>query len=723
MKPVPLHRYILALVVILVGLAGFRPAPNPVRGGTPDTAVTVGPGTVLVKFKSDAATASLADRYGASIESTMATGVHVLKVPEGEEWAVSRALAAEPGVLFAEPDILWAAVEAPDPAVAPADPGFEPAASAQTPNDPYYAGRQWAHTDTINSESAWDLTTGDTDIVIAVVDTGIDSGHPDLASKLVPGHTYLDQGATEDANPVDLNGHGTHVAGIAAAVTNNSTGVAGMSWGAKIMPVRVLGRDGTGWTSDIARGIIWAYQNGADVINLSLGSEYDSQSVRDAIEAAHDAGSLLVAAMGNSTSEDPFYPAAHPDTLAVSATNPEDDLTYYSNYGSNCDVAAPGGELYINYDAWGIYSTLPTYNTFYLHTDEGYQTTYDYLQGTSQAAPFVAGLASLVWSLDDTLTPDQVQEAIEETAVDLGPQGKDKYFGHGRIDARAALDFVNLLGAPTLQAIANPENDGSYRINWSEVDRAASYVLQQDDNPGFSTPTIIADTTSSSFNVTNQLPGFWYYRVRATNGSGPGPWSDVKRTGVVPPAPTLDAIASPDPDTYRLSWSSVFGAQTYRLVESDNLSFTGAITRYLGASQVYTVTGQPSGTWHYRVEAGGEVGFSEPSNVRSTTATAGSLPVPTLEPINNDDEDGGYVVAWSEVTTATAYVLEESPRAYFDAPIVVHQGPELTHTVTAQPIGRWHYRVRAVDGLDQSPWSAAEDVVVPAFVHLPLVMR
>jgi hypothetical protein len=194
-------------------------------------------------------------------------------------------------------------------------------------------------------------------------------------------------------------------------------------------------------------------------------------------------------------------------------------------------------------------------------------------------------------------------------------------------------------------------------------------------------------------------------------------------TGVVPPAPALHGITSLGSDTYRLSWSSVFGAQTYRLVEADNSAFTDATTRYLGTSQVYTVTGQMSGTWYYRVEAGGEAGFSEPSNVRSTTATAGTLPVPTLEPIDNGDEDGGYVVSWSEVVTATAYVLEESPRAYFHTPVVVYQGPELTHTVAAQPIGRWHYRVRAVGDADQSPWSEMEDVVVPAFVHLPLVMR
>ncbi len=721
MKSVLFHRYmcILALVVLVIGLGGFRSGAV----GAQKATETVRSGAVLVKFKPGVASTSEADlaaRHGATIERTVANGVRLLRVPEGRERAVSQALATDPAVLFAEPDVLWQAVGIPQGAITGA-PLQDPTAPDDTPSDPYY-NRQWAHT-RIRSGSAWDLNTGDTGITIAVVDTGIDSTHPDLATKVVPGHSFLNQG-TEDSNPVDQNGHGTHVAGIAAAITDNGIGVAGMSWGARIMPVRVLGRNGTGWSSDIASGIIWAYQNGADVINLSLGGNSNSQTVRDAVDAAHNAGAMLIAAMGNDGSGDPFYPAAHPDTLAVSATDFFDNLTYYSNYGSNCDVAAPGGELFEDDYTLGIYSTLPTNSTFYLHTEYGYFSNYDYLQGTSQATPFVAGLAALIWSIDGTLTADQVQQVIEQTTVDLSPPGKDPYFGHGRIDARAALDLVNIPDAPVLNPISNPESDGAYLVDWNDVDRAASYVLEGDDHQGFTSPTLISNTTDSSFTVQNQMPGFWYYRVRAFNSSGGGPWSNVASTGVVPDAPVLNGIQTLGSDAYRLSWQSVSGAQIYRLTEADTLSFTGAVTRYLGTAMAYTVTGQISGTWYYRVEAGGVAGYSDPGNVMSTTAVADPVPVPDIDPIDNDDGDENDVVSWSEVTTATTYVLEESPRAYFDAPVEVYRGELLTHTVAAQPIGRWHYRVRAVTATDQrSPWSGVASAVVPDFVYLPIVVR
>jgi subtilisin family serine protease len=731
MNCVPFRRFFLALLAVVL-LGSLQPFPEPVEGtptGAPDDTVTVRPGAVLVKFKADfgpATATALSTRYGATVERTWNTGVRELRVPEGEEWAVSRALATDPDVLFAEPDILWEAVGALAPAVAPSDPWDSPSATATSPEDPFY-DRQWAHT-RIRSSSAWDLTTGDVDLTIAVIDTGIDSLHPDLSTKLVPGHSFLtdDQGRLhEDDDPVDINGHGTHVAGIAAAVTDNKIGVAGMSWGARIMPVRVLNREGKGWTSDIARGIIWARQNGADVINLSLGSERSSDAVRDAVEDAHDAGILLVAAMGNNESEAPFYPAAYPDTVAVSATNVDDNLAWYSNYGSYCDVAAPGGELFNTDFTEGIYSTLPTGDGFYLYQEYGYPSDYYYLQGTSQAAPFVAGLGALVWSVDDTLTPDQVQQVIEASAVDIGTPGKDKQFGHGRIDARAALDLANIPDAPILFSIVNPDRDGTYLVDWSDVDRVTRYELQRDDHTGFSSPDIVAKPIDSSFNVQGQLPGFWYYRVRATNESGASPWSDAQRTEVVPAAPAFTGIQTLAPDAYRLSWDGVFGAQTYRLVEADTLSFTRAVTRYLGASLAYTVTGQPSGTWYYRVEAGGEAGFSDPSAVLSATTVADPVPAPEfVTPIDNDDGDAAYSVTWSEVATATTYILEESAGPYFYTPVAVYQGEAMTHTVTAQPIGRWHYRVRAVTPEGQrSPWSAAASAVVPDFIYLPVVMR
>lgn len=153
------------------------------------------------------------------------------------------------------------------------------------PNDPYF-GQQWAHT-LIRTPAAWDITTGSSSITIAIVDSGIDENHPDLLNKIVAGYDFSDG----DSNPHDLNGHGTHVAGIAAAASNNATGIAGVNWQARIMPVRVLGMDGTGYNFDISEGIRWAYQHGAKVINLSLGGPDEAQNMRDAVNEARSAGS------------------------------------------------------------------------------------------------------------------------------------------------------------------------------------------------------------------------------------------------------------------------------------------------------------------------------------------------------------------------------------------------------------------------------------------------
>jgi thermitase len=188
------------------------------------------------------------------------------------------------------------------------------------PNDTHF-GKQWAHT-LIKSPQAWEITTGDPAVKIAILDTGIDLNHPDLRDKIVAGWDFVQS----DSMPQDANGHGTHVAGIAAAMTDNGLGIAGLDWQARLMPVRVLGDDGSGDLSHIAAGIRWAYQQGARVINLSLGSKFDSTTLRNAVNEATNAGSLVVAAMGNSRDRGnlTMYPAALPNVLAVSATGPND---------------------------------------------------------------------------------------------------------------------------------------------------------------------------------------------------------------------------------------------------------------------------------------------------------------------------------------------------------------------------------------------------------------
>jgi type VII secretion-associated serine protease mycosin len=289
-----------------------------------------------------------------------------------------------------------------------------------TPNDPDYP-QQWGMAK-VQAPAAWDATTGERQAVtVAVIDTGVDLTHPDLAPHLVPGVDFIkaaDKGR-------DGNGHGTHVAGVIGAVANNGQGVAGMNWGARVMPVRVMSADGSGADVDIADGIRWAADNGAKVLNLSLGGYDNSETIRTAVDYAIGKGCLVVAAMGNDASSEPAYPAASPGVLAVGATNQQDERASFSNSGSWMSVSAPGV---------GIFSTLPTYATKIPH-----KKPYGPLSGTSMAAPLVAGLASLVWSRHPEWTAEQVRQRIEQSADDLGDKGKDPTFGHGRINAMAAL--------------------------------------------------------------------------------------------------------------------------------------------------------------------------------------------------------------------------------------------------------------------------------------------
>lgn len=659
------------------------------------------PGEILVKLETGIASAVIDDllvkHQAVFLRTLYNSDVQVWQVKEGSELSIVEALNAEAAVVYAEPDYrYWALL---------------------TPNDPGY-GQQWAHP-LMGSTSGWDITTGNASIVIAIIDTGIDENHPDLAAKVVSGYDAVD----DDNNPHDGHGHGTHVAGIAAAIGNNGVGVAGLDWQARIMGVRVLNNNGSGYTSDIVDGINWAYQHGAKVLNMSLGGPAYSSAMQDAVNAAHASGSLVVAAMGNDSSSTPSYPAAYNNVMAVAATNPSDLRSYYSNYGSHCDIAAPGGEMNYLHDPDGIYSTMPTY--WVTMNGLGYSMNYDFLQGTSQATPYVSGLAALIWSVAPTLTPDQVQSTIQSTAVDLGSPGWDQYYGYGRINVQAALSGFGIPATPTLYDISNPDGDGTYLVDWSDVINATSYTLQEDDNPSFSSPIIRYSGSASQFQVTGQSGGPWFYRVRASNIAGDSPWSAFKTTNVAPAAPILNPISNPGAlDYYTISWSSVGGAGGYELQEDDNPSFTSPQVRYQGHYVSYSVTGQAGGAWYYRVRAYNVAGNSVWSNSQSTTVNPATLAAPILAPISNSDGDGNYLVNWSDVTNAAGYILEESTTPYFESPTVVYSGAASQYNVSGRTGNNYYYRARATSTLyGNSPWSNTASVTVWSKTVLPAILR
>ena len=295
-----------------------------------------------------------------------------------------------------------------NPAVKYIEPDYKVKATAET--------IPWGITH-IEAPLAQTQTQGD-GIKVAVIDTGIDYTHPDLA--VAGGYSAVDY----TASYYDDNGHGTHVAGTIAAV-HNDVGVLGVAPAVSLYAVKALDSQGSGYVSDIVEAIDWCIANGVKVINLSLGSPYDSYTLHEACDRAYAAGILIVAAAGNSGSTDTTvdnveYPARYSSVMAVAATNSSDQRAAFSSTGSEVEIAAPG---------YNILSTLPGGN-------------YGSYSGTSMAAPHVTGTAALVWAVNPTFSNADVRQKIDASAIDLGAAGRDNQFGYGLVDAKNALGLV-----------------------------------------------------------------------------------------------------------------------------------------------------------------------------------------------------------------------------------------------------------------------------------------
>ncbi|ONN27158.1 peptidase S8 [Thermosipho affectus] len=308
------------------------------------------------------------------------------------------------------------------------------------PNDTYYS-YQW-HYDAINLPKTWDVIKS-ANVIVAVVDTGVSFTHPDLQGIFVQGYDFVDNDS-DPTDPAQDVSHGTHVTGTIAALSNNGKGVAGVNWGGygiKIMPIRVLGADGSGTLDAVAQGVRYAADHGAKIINMSLGGGGDSQILKDAIQYAYNKGVTIICAAGNENGP-VSYPARYPETIAVSAVRYDLQRAPYSNYGPEVDVAAPGGDTSVDQNgdgyADGVLSTTWTPNN---------GDTYMFLQGTSMAAPHVAGVAALLYASGKT-TPEEIRSALKNTAKDLGPTGEDDYYGAGLVDAYAAINYNGGESAP-----------------------------------------------------------------------------------------------------------------------------------------------------------------------------------------------------------------------------------------------------------------------------------
>lgn len=325
--------------------------------------------------------------------------VEVVVLPPGTD--LSRAAATytrSASVQYAEPDPIYTATA--------------------TPNDPLF-GQEWGLT-RIQAPLAWNVAQGREDIVIAILDSGIAQDHPDLAAKIVANQNF----STSDTAD-DLYGHGTHLAGIAAAVTDNGAGIAGVGYRCSLMNIKVSRDDGKSLSSWVAQGIVWAADAGARVICMSFGSPTPSQTVEQAVEYAWNRGAVLVASAGNTGSSTLNYPAAYEPCIAVAATDQNDGKASWSGFGAWVDVAAPG----VN-----ILSTLPNRANFF--QQQGYGTA----SGTSQATAFVAGLAGLVWSTSFGTSNAAVRARIEATCDRVA--GTGSFWRSGRINAARAVGAI-----------------------------------------------------------------------------------------------------------------------------------------------------------------------------------------------------------------------------------------------------------------------------------------
>lgn len=323
------------------------------------------------------------------VERIPQLGVEVVQVTTDSAERALQALRRVPGVAYVEPNY--------------------PIQIMEQPNDPDIP-IQW-HLEAIGAPAAWGVATG-VGVVIAIVDTGVDPNEPDLKGKIVSGFDFVN----EDAEPWDDQGHGTSVALIAAAAANNGYGGAGVAYDARVMPVKALSNTGSGTHAWVAKAIVWAADNGADIINLSVGGPYSSQTLQDAVSYAWRRGVLLVAAAGNESSNVPVYPAAYDQVLAVTGTTRNRQRASFSNWGDYVSVAAPGTNILVTLGG-----------------------NHQAGSGTSLSTPQVAGVAALILSRNPNLNNGQVRDIIQTTASDLGSPGWDPFYGFGQVDAYRAV--------------------------------------------------------------------------------------------------------------------------------------------------------------------------------------------------------------------------------------------------------------------------------------------
>jgi thermitase len=529
-------------------------------------------GRILVAPKTglpDAELGTILRGHGAKSQGRLnGLNVHVVELPvsaEGHEDTVAAAIAHNPNIKFAEVDRL----------IAP---------SAITDNDTYFS-IEW-HLPKIFATTAWSYSLG-TGVTIAILDSGVDSTHPDLSGQLVPGWNFYDN----NSNTSDVTGHGTAVAGTAAAASNNGTGVSSVAGGARIMPVRIADPTGYAYWSTVAQGITWAADHGARVASLSYEGASASSTIISAAQYLRSKGGVLIVAAGNTGTVDNTAPT--PYITVVSATDQNDAFCSFSSYGSFVDISAPGT---------GIISTMK---------GGGYGT----FSGTSFATPIVAASAALVIAKRPDFAPSQVDSTLLSTATDLGALGPDIYFGHGRVNAAAAVQQATATSAadttPPSVAIASPTGgtvSGTVAISVNATDNVGVAKVDLRING-----SVVASDTISPYqyswnsatlaNGTVTVTAVAYDAAGNSAVSAPVSLNVSNATLVITSDTTPPSVVITSPT----DGSVVFGTVAVRTSASDNSGAAG-ITQALYIDSVLkaTVIGTPlSYNWNTRKAAKG----------------------------------------------------------------------------------------------------------------------
>jgi len=494
--------------------------------------------------------------------------------------------------------------------------------AAFAPNDPFWA-LQWGPAQ-IEADYAWNTTIGDPSVLVAVIDTGVDWNHPDLDANYVAlGYDWVNN----DIDPMDDAGHGTHCAGIIAALIDNNIGVAGLAQ-VRIMAEKGLDQYGGGYEDDLANAIIHAVDQGADILSNSWGGYGASNLIYDAVRYAYDAGVLVIGAAGNDAVSAKLYPAAFDEVIAVTATDQSDNPALFTNFGGWVELAAPGV---------GIYSTY-------------WDDTYAYMDGTSMATPHVSGVAALIWSQFPDVTRDWVRAQLRYTADDFGDPGFDNYYGYGRVNARRAVEQAppahDLLifdwKRPAYIKLGEPATINTTVLNFGTSDETNVEVqlLANSSLVDYTTIALLPDETSSMVELS------WTPTVRGTYNVTsyvvPVPGETITQnnlitevvTVIVPPPDTGWILLATDPDEgvgvslkaiygqlysdiiyfevecYR-SWTTINDINTAILIDADQNPSTGLPdgsypdqNTGLGADYLIVVGWEATGMWKWDPIAG-----------------------------------------------------------------------------------------------------------------------